>query len=80
VAEEEGEPGTAALAAVIRRRGPDAAVVGTVSIAGPMARITPERYEGLARRVRAAAEELALLWPVRDLAGLREPQREEAFA
>jgi DNA-binding IclR family transcriptional regulator len=80
VAEEEGEPGTAAIAAVIRRPPPDVAVVGTVSVAGPMARITAERYEGLARRVRAAAEELALLWPVRDLGGLREPEREEVLA
>jgi IclR family acetate operon transcriptional repressor len=70
VAVEEGEPGTAAVAAVIRRGPfPDAPVVGTISIAGPVARLTAERRERIAQDVCAAAKELSLLWPVRDLGG-----------
>jgi DNA-binding IclR family transcriptional regulator len=65
VAEEEGEPGTAAIAAVIRRHGePDAPVVGTISIAGPVARLTAEKRAQFAAHVLAAAEELSAVWPV----------------
>jgi DNA-binding IclR family transcriptional regulator len=70
IAEEEGEPGTAAIAAVIR--GSSAAsspVVGTVSIAGPVTRLTAERREQFAKDVLAAAQELSTVWPVQDLGG-----------
>jgi IclR family transcriptional regulator, acetate operon repressor len=68
IAVEEGEPGTAAIAAVVRASGtPSASVVGTVSIAGPVARLTPERRERFAEYVLAAARELSTLWPARDL-------------
>jgi IclR family transcriptional regulator, acetate operon repressor len=64
VAEEEGEPGTAAIAAVIRRQHePSAPVVGTVSIAGPVARLTAEKREQFAAYVLAAADELSAFWP-----------------
>ena len=80
LAEEEGEPGTAAIAAVIRRgpRGP--LVVGTVSVAGPIARITEARYDALATAVCEAAHELSLLWPVRDLGGLQPSRQAEVDA
>jgi IclR family transcriptional regulator, acetate operon repressor len=65
MAEEEGEPGTAAIAAVIRRHDePDAPVVGTVSIAGPVARLTAGKREQFASYVLAAAEDLSAIWPV----------------
>jgi IclR family acetate operon transcriptional repressor len=70
VAEEEGEPGTAAIAAVIRgSTSRDAPVVGTVSIAGPVARLTAERRQQFAKDVLAAAEELSMMWPVQHLGG-----------
>jgi IclR family transcriptional regulator, acetate operon repressor len=64
IADEEGEPGTAAIAAVIRRQHePNASVVGTVSIAGPVARLTAVKREQFAADVLAAAEELSVIWP-----------------
>jgi IclR family acetate operon transcriptional repressor len=77
VAEEEGEPGTAAIAAVIRRGSlPGAPVVGTVSIAGPVARLTAEKREQFAKDVLIAAEELSTLWPMQTLhAGFIAPPR-----
>ena len=66
VALEEGEPGTAAIACVIRASlAPNAPVVATVSIAGPVVRLTPARRGALSRAVFAAARELSGLWPIR---------------
>jgi len=66
VAVEEGEPGTAAVACVVRASvHPDAAVVGTVSVAGPVVRMTPSRRIELAGRLAKGAVELAQLWPMR---------------
>jgi len=66
VALEEGEPGTAAIACVIRASlTADALVVATVSIAGPVVRLTAARRATLARAVVAAARELSSLWPIR---------------
>jgi len=64
VAIEEGEPGTCALAQAIRI-GPDRIAVGTVSIAGPAARITPERMKEFAPDLAATVNEIADLWPSR---------------
>ena len=62
----EAEPGVTAIAAVIHAQGRDAPrVVGTVSIAGPSARIDADRVKVLAGRVTQCAEELSTLWPVR---------------
>ena len=61
---EEGEPGTCAVACAIvdpqSRR-----AIGTVSVAGPVARLTPERLAAVAPDVQATAAEIADLWPSR---------------
>ena len=63
---EEGEPGVAAIAAAIRAStASDAPVVGTVSIAGPLARMNAPRRAALRPRLLAAAAELTAVWPVR---------------
>ena len=64
VAIEEGEPGTCALAyAIVDRQSGTA--VGTVSMAGPIARIPRDRMEQIAPDVQATANEIADLWPSR---------------
>lgn len=60
----EAEPGVTAIAAAIRSGG-DKPAVGTVSIAGPSARMTESRVRKLAPRVTQCAAELSTLWPVR---------------
>lgn len=62
--EEEAEPGVVALAVAIIPSGPNAVALGTVSIGGPIVRMTPPRYETLAALLREAADELAWLWPL----------------
>jgi DNA-binding IclR family transcriptional regulator len=64
VAHNEAEPGVTAIAAAIRI-GPDNAAVGTVSIAGPTARMSESRIRELAPRVVQCANELSSVWPVR---------------
>jgi DNA-binding IclR family transcriptional regulator len=60
----EAEFGVTAVAAAIRRD--DAApALGTVSIAGPSARITEKRAHELAPLVLRTARELSNLWPLR---------------
>jgi len=87
IAVDEGEPGVAALAAAVRiSPAADAAVVATVSIAGPLARLNEARRAELAREVLAAAAEVTTYWPVREqhrratLAHLRRPLPETADA
>lgn len=66
----EAEFGVTAVAAAIRT--PDAGpVVGTVSIAGPSARITEKRAHELAALVLRTAADLSSLWPLRVGAGAR---------
>lgn len=63
---EEAEPGIVALAAPFRADArPDAQVAGTVSVAGPMSRITPDRFDQLGAQLQAAAEELRGIWRLR---------------
>ncbi len=65
LAVDEAEAGTAALAIPFRagvERG--APVAGTISVAGPMVRIRPERYEELAAALEDAASEIASCWPL----------------
>ena len=61
---EEGEPGTCAVGCAIvdpqTRR-----AIGTVSVAGPVARLPPERLADIAPDVQATAAEIADLWPSR---------------
>ena len=66
VVSEEAEPGVAAVAAVVRDGADEAApAVGTVSIAGPSVRMTAARIAEMVPALRAAADELSALWPVR---------------
>jgi len=67
VAVDEGEPGVAALAAAVHAsRQPGAPVVATVSIAGPLARLTAARRDVLIGDVLAAAAAVTDCWPVRE--------------
>jgi IclR family transcriptional regulator, acetate operon repressor len=68
VAQSEAEFGVAAVAAAIRAQ-ESAPVLGTVSIAGPSARITEKRTQELAPLVLETARELARLWPLRVVTG-----------
>lgn len=70
---DEGEPGTSAIACAIRPEA-GAPAIGTVSIAGPTARLNAARMQALLPALRAAAEELARRWPLRRyLAGAAPP-------
>ena len=60
----EAEPGVTAIAAAVRS-GRDGAAVGTVSIAGPSARVPERRIREWAPRVMQCASELSSLWPLR---------------
>jgi DNA-binding IclR family transcriptional regulator len=64
LAVNEAEPGVTAVAVAIRSAG-DGAAVGTVSIAGPTARVDANRVRELAPRVMQCASELSALWPLR---------------
>jgi len=63
IAFEEAEPGVAAVAVAIRPA-PGDAVAGTVSVAGPVARMPRERLEALVPDLEEAAAELASFWPL----------------
>ncbi len=63
LAVEEGEAGVVVVAAAIRAQEAADIVVGTVSVAGPMARMTPDRYDGLAEAVSETAARLSAVWP-----------------
>ena len=74
IALSEAEFGVTAVAAAIRADG-EGPALGTVSIAGPSARITEKRAHELAPLVLGAARELANLWPLRVGAGpARQPE------
>ena len=62
---EEGEPGTAAIARTFRAYdAPEAPVAGTVSVAGPRARMDDARMHELALPLAAASADIARLWPL----------------
>lgn len=61
-ADEEAEPGVAALAVAIRDPKTGVAI-GTTSVAGPLVRIPRRRHADLAREVMFAANELGRIWP-----------------
>ena len=66
VAVEEAEPGIVALATTFRTDArPDAPVAGTLSVAGPISRITPERYDEIHAALAAAVAELEAVWRLR---------------
>ncbi|RWM12371.1 MAG: IclR family transcriptional regulator [Mesorhizobium sp.] len=63
---EEAETGTAAVAVPFRASSEEEApVAGTISVAGPLIRITPERWPELAAALNRAATELSHIWPLR---------------
>ena len=62
LSEEEAEAGVAAIAVTIIDPATKAAL-GTTSVAGPRVRMTPSRYETIARLLRSTADEMALAWP-----------------
>ena len=69
---EEGEPGTAAVAvAVLASEFNDSRTVATISLAGPVTRLTLERRQALAKQLSRAAKELAAIWPSRGKPALR---------
>ena len=75
IAFSEAEFGVTAVAAAIRiERGP---ALGTVSIAGPSARLTEKRTQELAPIVLRTASELSNLWPVRVTTGSNRRPHEE---
>ncbi len=64
---EEAEAGTAAVAvAFYGDETEQAKVAGTISVAGPMVRIGPDRLDELSAALRAAAREITALWPLRN--------------
>ena len=63
---EEGEPGTVAIAAAFRAwAGVEAPVAGTISVAGPRARMSDARIVELAPLLLAATDAITELWPMR---------------
>lgn len=63
---EEGEAGTAAVAIPFRASSDtEAPVAGTISVAGPLMRITEDRWPDLVRSLKRAAAELSEIWPLR---------------
>ncbi|SAK60652.1 IclR family transcriptional regulator [Caballeronia ptereochthonis] len=59
---EEAEPGVAALAVPVQSL-TDGTVVGTMSIAGPLMRVQPERYDDFYALLKEAASKLGAVWP-----------------
>jgi IclR family acetate operon transcriptional repressor len=71
----EAEFGVTAVAAAIRL-GEDGLAAGTVSIAGPSARVTEKRAQELVPLVLRTARQLASLWPSRIRAATGNPSQE----
>src|SRR5690606_34801095 len=64
IARNEAEQGVSAMATIVRS-GAEGAVAGTVSIAGPSARMTETRMNDLVPALQATAAEISGLWPAR---------------
>jgi DNA-binding IclR family transcriptional regulator len=66
IAADEAEPGTAAIAVPFYAdTTAGAPVAGTISVAGPLLRITPDRYEDLSRKLQSTANEVSAVWRMR---------------
>jgi IclR family acetate operon transcriptional repressor len=74
LARDEAEPGVAAIAAAVRS-GHGGAAVGTVTIAGPTARVPESRIRELAPLVMQCASELSSLWPLRPKTAAVAPRK-----
>jgi DNA-binding IclR family transcriptional regulator len=81
LAVEEGEVGTIAMATVFRT-GPDAdaAVAGTLSVAGPTGRMGEDRRVAIAAALATAARDMAAIWPLRrrQIGAALKPHKGEA--
>jgi DNA-binding IclR family transcriptional regulator len=63
---EEAEAGTAALAVAFHTHtAPNAPIAGTLSVAGPIARLRPSRHADVVAALHQAASEMTALWPLR---------------
>jgi DNA-binding IclR family transcriptional regulator len=62
---EEAERGVTAMAVAVRAQRTNR-VIGTVSIAGPLTRVTPDTYEPNYQLLRRASKRLGTIWPVTD--------------
>ena len=66
IAVEEAEPGIVAIACTFRAgTSPDAPVAGTLSVAGPISRITPGRYEAIRAALADSVAALEAVWRLR---------------
>ncbi len=66
LAVEEGEIGTVAMATTFRSApGAEAPIAGTLSVAGPAARMQAERHGAIADTLQRAAAEMSEIWPLR---------------
>ena len=68
IAREEGEAGMAAIGCPVFDPFDKTRAVATVSVAGPIVRITPNRISSIADDIKAAAAELSQMWPMRQFA------------
>jgi len=76
---DEGEAGTAAVAVVFRAGSqPGAPVAGTISVAGPLTRVTEARLPDLVAALGDAAAEVGELWPIRAFGESARTAREAA--
>jgi len=66
---EEGEASTVAIAVPLPALNGGKSV-GTLSVAGPIMRISEDRYEGIADSLKSSALELAKIWPIRQFLGV----------
>lgn len=64
---EEGEVGTVAFAVPVI--GPSGKSVGTLSIAGPLTRLSADRYQEISDSLKNSAQELTRIWPLREFVG-----------
>ena len=68
LAVEEGESGASAVALAIPLRGQKRAP-GTLSVAGPVVRMSPHALESIVPKLAAAAAEIGELWPILQVSG-----------
>ncbi|TIR48670.1 MAG: IclR family transcriptional regulator [Mesorhizobium sp.] len=79
IAIEEAEPGVSSVAAVVAPG--QGSAVGTIAIVAPAVRVTEQRIPEFANLVRRAANELAVLWPLREFLQINQrlPDRVAMF-
>lgn len=76
---EEAEAGTAAVAVTFRAGArAEAPVAGTISVAGPLTRVSPERFADLYTALSEAAADISEMWPIRTFKQSARPTSEAA--